>query len=131
MLYLMIFFRVFPFAFIALLFLQPAAAQEITPYPLCTQIVNEANYAVRGTLSTARGQTPDGAPIWHSSNFRLLPGERQDVCSSGPFYEGQRLELTLRTVIPVFECRTSLSAPIVIESAVMENGERKTWASCH
>jgi hypothetical protein len=122
---------VFLSAFFAVFLSTSAGAQEITPYPICTQIINEADYAVRGTLSTARGETPEGEPILHSSNFRLLPGERQDICSSGPFYEGQRLELTLRTVIPVFECRTALTASIIIESAIMDNGERKTWASCY
>ncbi|MEM6780862.1 MAG: hypothetical protein AAF569_03265 [Pseudomonadota bacterium] len=123
----------------ALIFLLPSGlqAQDILDAPICTQIVNEADYTVRGSIATARStytdpndSTRDGTQARHSANFMLKPGERWDVCSSGPFYEGQRLELTLRTLIPVFECQTALIAPIVIRSHRDENGTLKTWAEC-
>ncbi len=115
----------------------PALAQEILDSPICTQIVNEAEYTVRGTIATA-GSTysdpndpvKDGTQARHSVNFKLEQGERWDVCSSGPFFPGQRLELTLRTLFPIFECRTSLVAPIVIRSERDANGDLKTWAEC-
>lgn len=119
------------------LFSVPAQAQEILDSPICTQIVNEADYTVRGTISTAESNysdssdpVKDGTQARHSVNFKLEPGERWDVCSSGPFYPGQKLELMLRTLIPVFECQTSLVAPIVIKSERDANGDLKTWADC-
>lgn len=115
----------------------PVRAKEILSSPICTQIINEADYTVRGSVATAESNysdpddiIKDGTQARHFVNFKLEPNERWDVCSSGPFFPGQRLELTLRTLIPIFECRTALVAPIIIRSARDENGDLKTWADC-
>lgn len=124
--------------FISMLYTFPAQAQEVTNYPICSQIINEADHSVRGSISTARSNytnegnsLTDGTQARHSSNFNLAPFERMDICSSGPFYEGRRLELTLRTLIPVFNCYTSLDAPIIINSKRDADGELRIFATCY
>lgn len=127
-----------PLFILAIFFISaPAWAQDVTTTPICTQIINEADYTVRGTISTAsatyEGSSEtvlNGTEARHTANFRIESGGRWDICSTGPFYEGQMLELTIRTLIPIFECRTALYAPIYIRSERTPDGELKTWADC-
>ena len=121
-----------------LISIPPVFAQNVTELPICTQIINEADYTVRGTILTATADyddpsdsLKDGTSARHTANFKLAPGEKMDVCSQGPFYEGQRLDLQLRTLIPIFECRTALTGPITIQSEIDADGQRKTWATCY
>lgn len=124
-------------SFLALMVLIPitAQAQDVSPYPICTKIVNKAGYVVRGTVSTAAAmkESGEGAGTMarHFENFRIDPDQTMDICTQGPFYEGQKVELTLRTLIPVFQCYTALTGPIEIFSERDADGELKTWATCY
>lgn len=113
-------------------------AQDVTDTPICTQIINEGEYSVRGTIATARaiyeGSDDDvlnGTLARHEENFNIPPQGRWDVCSRGPFYEGKRLELTIRSLIPLFTCQTNLYEPIIIRDMRDSAGEYKVWATCH
>lgn len=112
--------------------------QDVTPYPLCTQIVNETDYTVRGSVSTdtatyegSDDETLNGTQARHMANFRIEPQGAWDICSQGPFFEGKRVELTLRTLIPVFACRTALTDTIYIRDTRTEDGEYQVFATCH
>ena len=52
----------------------------------------------------------------------MAAGTRREFCSRGPFYEGQRLELTLRTLFPVFACRTQINREITISAKPKPSG---------
>ena len=50
----------------------------------------------------------------HEGLFDLQDGEHVVICSTGPFYPGYKVELTLKTIMPLFTCKTRLSGEIVI-----------------
>ena len=129
--------RFIVFLYFSLIWALPAKAQDISPYPLCADLVNESEYQARGSINTASAiyedpndSLKDGTRARHSVNFKIDPGEKYHICSTGPFFAGQKVELVLRTLVPVFDCYTSLIAPIVIKSERDENGEFRTWAEC-
>ena len=123
-----------------------AFAQEITAEPICFNIINEADQTVFGSVVTDYVTTPQGDKIHYDGTFRLEPagtidpetGYRKDFsefCTTGPFFPGRRLEIVLRTLIPVFSCKTSIEAgDVVVHSQkLMKDGveTNKIWATCY
>lgn len=113
------------------------AQDNITAAPICGKLVNVSEYTVRGSIATDRtvyndpnDPVRDGTMSRHQSNFVLKPGEKFDVCSTGPFYPGMKLELMLRTLVPVFTCKTALGGDILIKGEYGEDGQYKSWAEC-
>lgn len=118
-------------------------AQEITDEPICFTIRNEAPYKVYGDVATDYFTTPEGTQARHTGTFRLeaagtvdkITGYRKDItefCSSGPFYPGRQMALRLRTLIPIFSCKTSIEVgEIVIHGRFEDDGTTKTWATCY
>lgn len=103
---------------------------EILSKPICSALVNGSDVAIQGTLSTATQILKNGDPARHRDNFKLQPGERKEFCASGPFFEGRRLELVIRTMIPLFECKTKIDREIVLKSAKEDDDIRKYSANC-
>lgn len=100
-----------------LAFALPAQAEDIiTPTAQCARIKNESEFTMTGSVRTAYGTAKDGTKARHESNFRLPPGESTDACSTGPFYPGYQVELMLKTLIPVFTCKTRLAGTISLRS---------------
>ena len=124
-------------------FVPPVMAQEITSEPICFTIRNEAPYTVLGEVTTNYFTAPDGTEARHSGTFRLEkagtldeekghPLDVVELCSTGPFYPNRQLELTLRTLIPVFSCMTSIElGEIVVKGHRKKEGGTKTWAVCY
>ena len=119
-------------------------AQEITSEPICFVVRNTAEFKVYGSFITDYYPTEDGGRARHTSNFRLEPkgtvheekGYPLDVaefCSYGPFFPGRKLDMVLRTLVPIFECRTSVElGEIVIKGKRKEDDSGvKTWAECY
>lgn len=132
----------FLFSFIAM-FSMPALAQDdrITSQPICFELINEAPYQVNGRFGTDVYVRPDGIKSRHRENFRLQPAgtkhaegyrlDRAEFCSYGPFYPGYKLDLTLRTLIPIFDCRTRVDqGPIIIKGHRKPEGGAETKAIC-
>lgn len=132
-------------ALIALLILLPctAGAQEITSEPICFTVRNTANYKVYGSFVTDYYTSPDGIRARHTSNFRLeeagakdpkegYPTDAAEFCSYGPFFPGRQLELVLRTLVPIFSCKTAIGVgEIVIKGERLpDDSGVKTWAEC-
>src|SRR5689334_7697741 len=86
----------------------PAIAEgmdgEITAQPLCFNVLNKAPYSIVGTFSTNIYTTPEGIQAHHRANFRLGPEEQTNSCSSGPFYKGRKLDMVLKSLVPLFAC---------------------------
>lgn len=135
------------------MFVVPLAAQaqtsidnstlDIVPEPICFVLRNTADYGVNGNFSTAQFQRPDGIVSRHRSNFRLkaagslddegFPSDRAEFCSYGPFLPDRQLILTLRSLFPIFECKTRVDTG----QEILIYGERRadddgvlTWAEC-
>lgn len=101
-------------------FATPAKAQQpdIVSDPICFQLRNTMDFTMYGTFGTDYYTTPDGVQARHRSNYRLeaagtidedgYPADRAEFCSYGPFFEGRKLELTIRTLFPVFSCMTRI-----------------------
>lgn len=119
-----------------------ALAQEIVKDPICFTVRNEAPYKIYGNFITDYYTTPNGTQARHRSNFRLeeagakdekegFPTDKAEFCSYGPFMEGRRLELVLRTLVPIFSCKTKIDqGEIVIKGYRKPEGGTETWAEC-
>jgi hypothetical protein len=106
-------------------------AANVLPEPACFTVYNDAPYKVLGTIATDYFTRDDGIKTRHRSNFRLEPGERNEFCTTGPFYPDWTLELILRSLFPVFNCRTRIDqGEIVIHGRVKPEGGTETWADC-
>lgn len=108
----------------------PFPAGEILPEPLCFNIINQAPYGVYGTVSTDYYTTPDGEKKRYVSNFNLKAGEHVNFCASGPFFEGRKVDLVLRTIIPIFSCKTGVTGDVFIKGRRNAEGRAETWAEC-
>ena len=134
--------------FIGVLKSTPSYAQnenlDIVSEPICFILRNEANYGVQGDFSTDKFTRPDGVVTSHRSNFRLgkagaineetgFPTDRAEFCSYGPFLPDRQLRFRIRTLFPVFHCKTrvDLGQEIVIKGQrrADDNGVI-TWAEC-
>lgn len=99
--------------------------------PLCSTIENDNEYSVYGTIASKYYTLPNGEQTRHYENFKLGPSTQLEFCSTGPFYEGYRVQLSLRTLIPVFECHTQLGKPIKIIMEKNDEGDTVTYATCY
>src|SRR5262245_41115502 len=116
-------------------------AQDIVSEPLCFVVRNEAPYKIYGNFGTDYYTTPEGKKARHRSNFRLdepgakdeqgNPADRAEFCSYGPFYPDRKLELVLRTLVPIFSCMTRIDqGEIVIKGYKKPEGGTNTYAEC-
>lgn len=106
-------------------------AGEITRQPICSKITNRSSVSIQGTISLMPQTLANGDLHQFSDNFKLAPKEQREVCASGPFYEGRRLELTIRTLIPLFSCKTSLGKEIFLDMGEGEDGVKRYSATCY
>ena len=139
-------------AVVAVMFVFPLTAQaeidnstlDITQSPICFAVKNEANYNITGNFASDYYWHPRGQAARHRSNFRLAPmgsrdpetgeySDRKDFCSTGPFLPDRQMTMTLRTLFPVFECKTRIDS----QQYIVIKGERNasdtgviTWAEC-
>ena len=104
---------------------------EVTENPLCFNVISKAPYPVFGSFNTDYYTTTNGQRARHRANFRLNENETSTLCSTGPFFTGQKLDLVIRTIIPVFQCRTGINGDIVIYGRPRAEGRgNETWAVC-
>ena len=106
------------------------AEGEVLSSPICFRVVNQAAYTITGSLYSNYYINKDRQKARHTSNFRLEKGQSQPYCTYGPFYEGRKLSLVLRTILPIFSCMTMVDADIYLMGKENEDGTRKTWATC-
>jgi hypothetical protein len=97
-----------------------AYAGDVTPFKECATIRNAANQQITGVIKTDSFKFK-GQIRRHEKNFVLQDGETVEVCSTGPFYPGYKVELTLRTIMPLFNCKTRLSGDIVLRRKEIDN----------
>lgn len=108
-----------------------AQAQQTTENPYCFKVKNTAEWTILGDVSTDYFTAPDGQRGRHRANFRLGPGEEKEMCSYGPFYPDFKQDLTLRTIVPIFSCRTRIDrGDIIVKGEIGPDGKSKTWAEC-
>lgn len=114
-------FRILLLVFVWVFLTDAVLAQTNQPRR-CLRLVNETSETVYGLITTAP-QDENTPP--QRMNIKLTPeGDHKvlRVCSAGPFYEGGRLRLVLRTIVPVFECKTVAAGDVVVERVPDETG---------
>jgi hypothetical protein len=107
-----------------------AAGELISPRPHCASIINTTDSSLYGVMRTDYGTLPSGEKRRHESTFRLNPGEKREACASGPFYPGYKIELAIKTMFPVFTCKTRLTGTIEIKSERTKDGLNRFYATC-
>jgi hypothetical protein len=108
----------------------PNSEGEVVDKPICFNVINKAPYTVVGVFSTNIYKTKEGIEAKHRANFRLETGQQTNFCSLGPFFAGRKLDLTLRSLIPLFSCRTAITGDIIIYGRRKDEGGTDTWAAC-
>lgn len=116
----------------------PRAQGFIEPFvgspggPGCSDLVNKTDFKVYGTVRTDSVKLDDGTMARHEANFAIPAGDSWRICSEGPFFDGGKIELQIKTLIPVFECLTRLGQPITISARRRSDGEGYDWfATCY
>lgn len=109
---------------------QPEALGDVSAAPQCFNVINKAPYTVFGSINTNYFIRADGIKTRHKANFRLESESFAEFCTSGPFYDGQKVELVLRTLVPIFNCKTAITGNIVIFGRRKMEGGTETWAAC-
>ena len=116
--------------------IKPAQAQDgLPPLPgqvrqICGEIVSQIPFKIYGSVMTDTAGTREGTEVRHKSTFSIGPKERLKICSSGPFFQGQRVELTLKTMFPVFSCRTKIDREIRLSATPKKEGGYTYKATC-
>lgn len=103
---------------------------EVTRQPICSKLTNRSTVTIQGTITLAAQKLANGETHQFSENFKLSPNETQDVCASGPFYAGRRIDLTIRTLIPLFSCKTALGQEIFLDMKEVDGGLKQYSATC-
>lgn len=120
--------RSFVFLLAVMLTTSPCFAGEVTPFRECATLRNAANQEVLGVIKTEQFKYK-GQMVRHEGVFDLLDGEKAEICSTGPFFPGYKVELTIRTIMPLFTCKTRLSGEIVIRRKEVD-GINVLYADC-
>lgn len=109
---------------------KPRALGDVTDAAECFNVVNKAPYTVYGSINTNYFVRADGIKTRHKSNFRLESQAGAEFCTFGPFYDGHKLELVLRTLVPIFDCKTGINGDIIIYGKRKSEGGTETYAAC-
>jgi len=105
-----------------------AFAGEVAPFKECATLRNAANQEVLGVIKTDWYKYK-GQLARHEGLFDLQDGETVNICSTGPFYPGYKVEFTIKTIMPLFTCKTRLSGEIVIRRKE-QDGYNLLYADC-
>lgn len=103
---------------------------EVLETPLCGKLINRSDQTIMGFLATMSQRIESGDMVKHRDNFTLQSGQEREFCAAGPFYEGRRLELVLRTIIPLFSCKTQIDQDIYLDAVADPSGFKKLSATC-
>lgn len=116
---------------------------DVVSEPICFKVRNTAPYKVYGSFITNYYTTETGSNARHRSNFRLdepgsvdentkEPSDQSEFCTYGPFLPDRKLELVLRTLVPIFSCKTKIDqGEIVIKGYRKPEGGTDTYAECY
>jgi hypothetical protein len=119
-----------PYLALTVLLATPAQAQIFSDTPMCLTLYNSLDYEVLGHIETAEFHDEAGKLSWHRSNFRLAPEEQKKVCATGPFFDGYKLRIVLKTIMPLYTCLSDMDRIVTISKKTDENGIVMPVADC-
>ncbi len=119
---------------LALLFLiVPVSAQAgelYSPEPQCAIIHNETKGTAFVAIRTDFYAKPDGSKSYYEEVLHLKPDEKRQVCAKGPFYEGYKVSLIVKSLFPLYDCKTKLAGTIPVREKLKPEGGRDVYAVC-
>lgn len=104
---------------------------EVVHQPICSKLVNRSGVTIQGTVMTQKQVLKNGQEQQFSDNFKLSPNQFREICSSGPFFQGRKIDLTIRTLIPLFNCKTQLGRTIYLDMEEDSEGIKRYSATCY
>ena len=107
-----------------------AAEPLLSLRPHCATIKNDTGNSLFASIRTAYTPNAQGQDKRHEGSFRLEKDASTQVCSTGPFYPGYQVELVVKTMIPIFSCKTKLEGTITLTSSRDENDVYRVSANC-
>lgn len=99
----------------------------LSPTPQCADIRNKTNRTVYVGVRTNYFMGKDKSKERHEASLRLDPNEHQQVCATGPFYDDYRVEIILRTIMPLFDCKTKLEGSLTITATDAKTDDGDTY----
>lgn len=87
---------------------------RFTSEPLCLTLKNDADSEALGHVETDEHVDQNGVLSWHKSTFKLPAGETQDICATGPFFDGNKLRVVVKAAMPLYSCKVPLPATVTI-----------------
>jgi hypothetical protein len=87
-------------------------AQNITSAPQCLTLINKTASEVLGHIETDSFTDEKGKLSWHRQNFKLAVSDSQEFCSTGPFFNGPRLRLVVKSLFPLYSCLAPMGGTV-------------------
>lgn len=109
----------------------------------CFIVRNVMESSIYGQIATEQFTRPDGIVTRHRSTFKLHAKDARDpktndpldiaeFCTTGPFFEGGKIQLELKTLMPIFTCLTRIDqGEIVVRNMRDADGNNKIFAGCY
>lgn len=121
---------------------QEQAQENIGDTQQCFIVRNMMENSIYGQIATDEFTRDDGVTTRHRGNFKLAaigetdpetgaPLDIVEFCTTGPFFDGNKIQLELKTLFPIFSCFTRVDqGQILVRNARDEQGTNKIWAEC-
>ena len=100
--------------------------------PKCAMIKNDTSVNEFVAIRTDFYTKPDGQRSYYEEILHLEPNKEREICVKGPFYPDYKVTLTVKSFLPLFECKTKLEGTIAVHDKPSETteGARTVWADC-
>jgi hypothetical protein len=93
---------------------QEGGGAAFTAEPLCLTIKNDADTEALGHVETDQFLDKNGRVHWHKNTFKLPPGETQDFCGTGPFFNGNKLRVVVKAAVPLYTCKVAVPTTVTL-----------------
>ncbi len=119
-------------ALVLLMLSFPAQAEELySPQAQCALIKNAMTTSASVAIRTDFYTKPDGKRSYYEDILKLDAGKEREVCAKGPFLPDYKVYLTVKSFVPLFDCKTKLQGEITIRERASKSGEgREVYALC-
>lgn len=114
-----------------LLSFSQAQSQELySPLPHCALIKNETLDEMIIQIRTDYYLRDDGSRDYYETILRIDAGKDREICAKGPFYPEYKVDLIIKSLFPLFDCKTKLQGEIPVRERKDGSGSREFYAVC-
>jgi len=118
---------------LAFLFFFPFTVQAAGLYterPHCAVLKNESKGTAFVAIRTDFYTAPDGSRSYYEEVIHLKEGQEREICAKGPFLPDYKVTLIVKSLFPLYECKTKLTGTIPIRERPDKEGGRDVYAVC-